>query len=296
MEWMPESRDRARIGKPAAIATAGMVVALALGLIWGSGASAAVGATDLSLSKTDTADPVTVGDTFGYVITAKNDGTMDAGDVKITDPLPSRVAYVSATPSSGSCQKSGSKVTCDLGQVNAGASASVTIMVKASKSGTASNTASLTSADDTNAANNVATQTTVINKKPAAPKPPRKLAPSCARPTIVGTPGNDVLQGTTHADIIVGLGGNDQIFGNRGNDLICAGPGADFVDGGPGKDVIIGGRGPDRLFGGDGADVIRGKNGRDRLFGQGGDDLLNGGAGRDRCKGGPGANTILNCP
>jgi uncharacterized repeat protein (TIGR01451 family) len=284
------------------VAAAGLLVAIAAGLIGGAGgASAAVGATDVSLTKADTADPVTVGDTFGYVITVKNNGTgatSDASDVITTDPLPSQVSYVSATPSSGTCHKSGSTVTCDLGQVNAGASASVTIMVKAAKSGTASNTASLTFADDTNAANNADTETTVINKKPATPKPkkPKKGRPSCATPTIVGTPGNDVLQGTSHSDVIVGLTGNDQIFAGGGNDLICAGGGTDFVDAGPGKDFVIGGSGPDKLIGGDGGDTLKGKNGRDKLFGGPGDDLLNGGKKRDKCKGGPGRDVLVRCP
>src|SRR3954466_9126385 len=185
----------------AAITLAGALAALVVGLIGGAGgASAAVGSTDLSLTKADTADPVTVGDTFGYVITVKNEGANDAGDVMVTDTLPSQVTYVSATPSAGTCEKSGSKVTCDLGQLNATASASVTITVKAARNGTASNTASLTSADDTNAANNLDTETTVINKKPSTPKTKKpKGRPSCATPTIVGTAGNDVLQGTSHA-------------------------------------------------------------------------------------------------
>src|SRR3954469_14765617 len=147
--------------RTAGIAVAGALAALAVGLIGGAGgASAAVGATDLSMTKTDTADPVTVGDTFGYVLTVKNEGLNDAGDVITTDTLPSLVSYVSATPSAGTCQKSGSKVTCDLGQVNTATSASVTITVKASKDGTASNTASLTSADDTVATNNLDTEMT----------------------------------------------------------------------------------------------------------------------------------------
>ena len=151
----------------AGIAMAGALFCLILGLIGGAGgASAAVGSTDLSMTKADTADPVTVGDTFAYVLTVKNEGANDAGDVITTDTLPSQVSYVSATPSAGTCEKSGSKITCDLGQVNAGLSASVTITVKASRSGTASNTASLTSADDTNATNNLDTETTVINRKP----------------------------------------------------------------------------------------------------------------------------------
>ncbi|HEV3402002.1 MAG TPA: fumarylacetoacetate hydrolase family protein [Acidimicrobiales bacterium] len=39
-------------------------------------------------------------------------------------------------------------------------------------------------------------------------------------PTIVGTPGNDVLTGTPDADVILGLGGHDKIYGLGGDDLI----------------------------------------------------------------------------
>jgi uncharacterized repeat protein (TIGR01451 family) len=296
---MEEQGNKSSVRGITAIAVAGLLAALALGLIGGAGASAAVGPTDLSLTKADTADPVTVGDTFGYVITVKNAGLNDAGAVTTTDTLPSQVSYVSATPSSGTCQKSGSKVTCDLGQINAGASATVTIMVKATSSGTASNTASLTSSDDTNATNNLDTETTVINKAPTTPKPPKKhkkSKPSCSTPTIVGTAGDDVLQGTSRADVIVSFTGNDQVFAGGGNDLVCADGGVDLVDGGPGKDFISGGGGPDKLIGSDGGDTLKGKNGRDKLLGGQGDDLLNGGKKRDKCKGGPGHNTLLNCP
>jgi uncharacterized repeat protein (TIGR01451 family) len=280
----------------AGIAIAGALGCLAVGLIAGAGgASAAVGATDLSMNKTDTADPVTVGDNFAYVLTVKNEGANDAADVITTDTLPSQVSYVSATPSAGTCQKAGNKVTCDLGQVNAGASATATITVKATKNGTASDTASLTSADDTNAANNLDSETTVINKKPAAPKK-QKGRPSCAAPTIVGTAGDDVINGTARADVIVTFTGNDQVFAGAGDDLVCTDGGADFVDSGSGKDIVIGGSGPDRLFGNDGGDILKGKNGRDKLLGGKGDDLLNGGKKRDRCKGGPGRNTLIRCP
>jgi uncharacterized repeat protein (TIGR01451 family) len=278
----------------AGIAFAGALAALIVGLLGGA-ASAAVGSTDLSMTNADTADPVTVGDTFAYVLTVKNVGANDAGDVITTDTLPGQVSYVSATPSAGTCQKSGSKITCDLGQVNSTASATVTITVKASKSGTVSNTATLTSADDTNAANNLDTETTVINKKPSTPKP-KKGKPSCAAPTIVGTAGNDVLQGTSRADVIVSLTGDDQVFAGGGNDLVCTGGGADFVDGGSGKDFVNGGSGPDKLFGSDGGDTLKGKNGPDKLLGGRGDDLLNGGKKRDKCKGGPGRNTLVACP
>jgi uncharacterized repeat protein (TIGR01451 family) len=280
------------------VAMAGALAALTLGLIGGVGtAGAVVGATDLTMTKTDTADPVTVGDTFAYVLTVRNTGTNDAGDVIATDTLPPKTSYVSATPSAGTCAKAGSKVTCDLGQIDAGASASVTITVKATDDGTVTNTASLTSADDTDAANNLDTETTVINKKAKTPKPKhQKGKASCAAPTITGTAGDDVLQGTSHSDVIVSFTGNDQVFAGGGNDLICTDGGFDFVDGGSGKDIVIGGSGPDRLLGSDGGDTLKGKNGRDRLLGGPGDDLLNGGKKRDKCKGGAGRDTLVRCP
>jgi len=280
------------------IAIAGALVALAAGLIGGAGsAGAAVGDTDLSMTKADTADPVTVGDTFAYVLTVKNEGANDAADVMTTDTLPSKISYVSATPSAGTCDKAGSNITCDLGQINTTASASVTITVKATDDGTISNTASLTSANDTNAANDLDTESTVLNKKPKTSKPKKQKGhASCALPTIVGTPGDDVIQGTSHADSIATGTGNDQVFANGGNDLVCTDGGADFVDAGSGKDIVNGGSGPDRLLGGDGGDILKGKNGRDRLLGGQGDDILNGGKKRDRCKGGPGRNTLLRCP
>ncbi len=287
-----------RVRGTAALAMAGAVVCLIVGLIGGAGgASAAIGSTDLSMTKTDTADPVTVGDTFAYVLTVKNEGANDAGDVITTDTLPSQVSYVSATPSAGTCQKASSTITCDLGQVNAGATASVTITVKAARSGTASNSASLTSSDDTNATNDIDSETTVINKKPSTPKPKKhKARPSCATPTIVGTAGDDVLQGTSHSDVIVSFTGNDQVFANGGNDLICTGAGRDYVDAGSGKDFVNGGGGRDKLFGSDGGDTLKGKNGRDKLLGGKGDDLLNGGKKRDKCKGGPGRDFLVRCP
>ena len=201
-EGQSQGKDSVMQGVWVVASKAGIAVAGALACLVArpdrryGGASAAVGSTDLSMTKADTADPVTVGDTFGYVLTVKNEGANDAGDVITTDNLPSQVSYVSATPSAGTCQKSGSKITCDLGQVNSAASASVTITVKASKSGTASNTASLTSSDDTNATNNLDTETTVINKKPSTPKPKKpKGQPSCAAPTIVGTPATTSFRG-----------------------------------------------------------------------------------------------------
>jgi uncharacterized repeat protein (TIGR01451 family) len=258
------------------------------------GASAAPGPTDLSLTKNDSADPVVKGSNFTYTIQVRNpDATNDATDVTVVDPLPSQVDFVSATASSGSCQQQAKTVTCNLGTVLAGTTATVTITVKADKQGTASNVATVTtSVVDANATNNQDTEmTTIVNKGKA-----KKQKASCATPTISGTAGNDTLVGTNRADVIRAFSGDDQVFAGDGKDLICADLGADLVSGGPKGDTVIGGGGRDRLVGNTGGDLLKGKGGRDRLRGNFGNDFLNGGRGIDKCNGGAGRDTLRRCP
>jgi uncharacterized repeat protein (TIGR01451 family) len=275
--------------------TIGALAALLIAVIGPlGGASAAPGETDLSVSKSDSADPVVKGNNFTYTIQVRNLGTNDATDVTVVDALPSQVNFVSATASGGSCSQAAGTVTCTLGTVNAGATATVSIVVKAQKQGTASNAATVTTTQvDTNPANNQDTETTAIITKGQAKK---KGKASCATPTISGTAGNDVITGTNRADVIRAFAGNDQVFGGGGKDLICADLGADFVSGGAKGDTVIGGGGPDRLKGNGGGDTLKGKKGRDRLRGNLGSDFLNGGAGRDSCKGGAGQDTLRRCP
>ncbi|MBA2594262.1 MAG: hypothetical protein H0U97_19265 [Gammaproteobacteria bacterium] len=113
-------------------------------------------------------------------------------------------------------------------------------------------------------------------------------------PTVIGTPGDDILVGTPGGDVIHGLEGNDTIIAQGGDDIICGGTGDDLVFGGPGGDAIEGGDGIDQLVGdepfagAEGADTLRGGEGDDRLFGFGGDDVLEGDAGADELIGGSG--------
>lgn len=267
------------------------VLALLTGAVGATGASAAVGPTDLVLTKADSADPVVSGGSLTYTITVRNTGANDASGVVVTDTLPSELDFVSATSSLGACSQAGKTVTCNLGQVNAGVTATATIAVTAKKDGTISNTATVASADDTNGANNTDTETTVISKKVTGNAKGKNKA-SCAAPSISGTPGNDVLTGTEGADVIRGFAGDDRIIGLGGPDLICADFGNDVVLAGGGKDTVIGGAGNDGLFGGVDADLLKGKSGRDRLRGQRGNDGLVGGKGRDSCKGGAGRDFI----
>src|SRR5262245_53689854 len=103
------------------------IAAMALGILvamlvaYSGGAAAAVGDTDLSITKTDSPDPVTQGNNLTYTITVTNGGANDAGSVVVTDNLPasSDIDFVSVTPTAPTCQHMGNTVTCGLGQLNA---------------------------------------------------------------------------------------------------------------------------------------------------------------------------------
>ena len=85
---------------------------------------------------------------------------------------------------------------------------------------------------------------------------------------IVGTPGNDVLNGDAADNIIYGLEGDDVINGLDGYDILVGDPGNDYLDGGAGADEMYGGVGNDTYivdntadyveeYAGEGVDEIR---------------------------------------
>jgi Tol biopolymer transport system component len=118
--------------------------------------------------------------------------------------------------------------------------------------------------------------------------------PTCAgRPaTIVGTPGRDVIHGSTRSDVIVALGGDDVVKGGKGADTICAGAGDDTVETGPsggrgGVDLVLGGAGNDHITLGPDRGTLKGEAGNDVLVGSREGDGLVGGPGNDVLYGGP---------
>lgn len=108
---------------------------------------------------------------------------------------------------------------------------------------------------------------------------------------IIGTDGNDTLQGTDSGDAFFPGGGNDVIHGMGGDDLLFSDGGNNLLDAGPGNDVLVDTGSNDTLLGGDGNDILTcsvndktladGGTGNDTLRGGFGDDTLIGGAGND---------------
>ena len=138
---------------------------------------------------------------------------------------------------------------------------------------------------------------------------------------VVGTPGNDKLEGTNAAEVFCGLAGNDTMRGRGGADLFVGDVGTDTVtysertakqpvvvtvnnganDGqknegdhvSTGIEIVLGGKGND-IFTGDGAantfkgglgnDTLKGAGAKDKLYGEKGKDKLDGGPSKDTCK------------
>ena len=126
-----------------------------------------VNAADLSVSAT--ASPsgyVGAGTPLTYTLTVQNAGpNVTATGVTLTDTLPGGATFQTATASQGSCTQSGGTVTCALGSLAVGATATATIAVAAPSAGpTATDQATVSAVNpDWNPSNNMATvQTSVV--------------------------------------------------------------------------------------------------------------------------------------
>src|SRR5262245_64136019 len=83
-------------------------------------------ATDLlSITKTDSPDPVTAGENLTYTVTVSNAGPSTATPLTVADTLPAGLTLVSATPTQGSCTNA---ISCSLGTINVGSNAKVQII------------------------------------------------------------------------------------------------------------------------------------------------------------------------
>lgn len=108
---------------------------------------------DLSITKSDSDDPVDRGDQLIYVLDIENSGPSPATNVEVVDTLPVGVTFVSATGGTVTPPANGSRdVTIDLGTMAAGATRQVSITVSINNDApeTLTNTASVGSTETTN--------------------------------------------------------------------------------------------------------------------------------------------------
>src|SRR5439155_20522278 len=94
---------------------------------------------DLSATVTDSPDPVLIGNSVIYSAIIINNGPGNASGVTVMDTLPMGSSFVSAAGSQGSCSQAGGAVTCNLGNLAAGATARLTVTVTAPNAGKLTN-------------------------------------------------------------------------------------------------------------------------------------------------------------
>jgi uncharacterized repeat protein (TIGR01451 family) len=116
---------------------------------------------DVSITKTASAPTVDVGEQLTWTLTVSNAGPATATGAVVTDGVPAQVTIDSATPSQGTCQSAGGQVTCTLGDIAVGATATVTIVATRAAPEAFTNTATVsTGTTDPNPANNTSTAQT----------------------------------------------------------------------------------------------------------------------------------------
>lgn len=121
---------------------------------------------DLSITKTDSPDPVLTGSDVIYTITVTNNGPGTAQSVVVTDNLPASVTFVSCSATDGgTCGGTGNNRTISFSSLASGSSASITLIANANGAGGTIivNTVTATSATlDPVPANNSATANTNV--------------------------------------------------------------------------------------------------------------------------------------
>ena len=124
--------------------------------------------TDLSVTRTDSPDPVVAGTPMTYTLIVANVGPEDVFGVVVTDEFPAEVTFDSATQGCLYDVPSHS-VTCTVGNLASGAStaAIIDVTVLAGTTGSITNTATDTSLDiDTDDANDTVSEDTTVVAPP----------------------------------------------------------------------------------------------------------------------------------
>ncbi|HET8720030.1 MAG TPA: hypothetical protein VFM64_03435, partial [Candidatus Nitrosotenuis sp.] len=247
--------------------------------------------TDVTVVKTGPTSAV-AGGTITYNLSVTNSGPSSAIDVTVQDVLPAGLTFIDSTQSGShtdpDCSNNLGSIICEFGNMGPGVTQtkSIQVQIDSEITGDLTNAVEVFSDVDSNFDNNISQATTSI-------KPP-----FCGRPEsdfvnkIIGTEGNDVLQGTNDDDLIIGLGGNDKIHGKKGNDCIIGGDGDDKIWGGQGDDIISTGNGNNRINGNQGKDTITAGSGNDWISGGQEDDTINAGDGDNKVNGNQGDDSI----
>jgi uncharacterized repeat protein (TIGR01451 family) len=118
---------------------------------------------DLAITKTASPEPVATGANITYKITVRNNGPANASGVSVTDELPGGVGFPSINTSMGTANYDSGNITWNIGGLDYGTSANLTIIVQAPDyTDKITNTASVSSDNDPIPGNNSASANTTV--------------------------------------------------------------------------------------------------------------------------------------
>jgi uncharacterized repeat protein (TIGR01451 family) len=125
---------------------------------------------DLAVTKTGTPDPVVAGQKETYTITVTNYGPLTATGVVADDAwsaasgIKGGIDFESVSSTQGSCTQSGAAISCNLGSLANGATATITLVLQPRSKGVLSDTATVSGNEyDPNTANNSSTALTTVS-------------------------------------------------------------------------------------------------------------------------------------
>ena len=167
-----------------------------------------VGSSDVSVTKTDSPDPVVTGNNLSYTIAVSNSGAVAATNVSWSDTLPTGTTFVSLTqPGGWTCSDpgvgNGGTVSCSLASLPVGGPVNFTLVVAVPSNYSGANPlvnlVTITASNDITPGNNSGTSSTTIETPTPTPTNTSTNTPT-ATPTATDTPTNTPTATSTATD------------------------------------------------------------------------------------------------
>jgi len=118
---------------------------------------------NLSVTQTDSPDPCSGGNRLTYTIRVTNKSAALATGVVLTDTMPAGASFVSATIDQGTRTRSGNMITWSIPSLASGVTATLTLVVQPTQTGTVTNTAMAQANEpDSDPADNSSSESTTI--------------------------------------------------------------------------------------------------------------------------------------